>query len=48
MLTVLLILAFAAFVITIASTLSPARAPLWIAVLLLTLIELLRALPLGH
>lgn len=48
MLTVLLVLAVVAFAVTIASTLTPSRAPLWVAVLLLTLIELLRALPLGR
>lgn len=46
MLTVLLLVALAAFIVTIASALN--RAPLWIAVLLLTICELLRALPLGR
>ncbi len=45
MLTVFLILALAAFIITIASAMN--KAPLWIAVVILCLIELLRALPLG-
>lgn len=45
MLTVLLLLALAAFVVTIASAMG--RAPLWIAVMLLCLIELLAVLPLG-
>lgn len=48
MVTVFILLAVSAFVVTILSTLNPPRAPLWIAVLLLTLIELLRALPLGR
>lgn len=43
--TVTLILAFSAFVVTIAA--AAGRAPLWVAVLLLTLIELLRDLPVG-
>jgi len=42
-LTVFLLLALAAFVLTIAAAM--ARAPLWIAVLILSLIELLRELP---
>jgi len=46
MLTVLLVLALAAFVVTILSAIS--RAPLWIAVLILTVIELLRGMPLGR
>jgi uncharacterized membrane protein YkvI len=48
MLTVFLILAVAAFIVTVASAASPSRAPLWVAVLILTIIELLRALPLGR
>ena len=48
MLTVIMVLAFAAFVVTILSAIAPPRAPLWVAVLILTLIELLRALPLGR
>jgi hypothetical protein len=46
MLSVFLILALAAFIVTIASAIN--KAPLWIAVLILTVIELLRALPLGR
>lgn len=46
MLTVFLLLAVAAFIVVIASALG--KAPLWIAVVLLCLIELLRALPLGR
>jgi hypothetical protein len=46
MLTVLLLLAVAAFVCTIASAMN--KCPLWVAVMLLCLIELLRQLPLGH
>jgi hypothetical protein len=45
MLTVFLLLAIAAFVVTIASALN--KAPLWVAVIILCLIELIRALPLG-
>jgi hypothetical protein len=45
-LTVVVILAVAAFVCTVASA-AWGRVPLWVAVLLLSLIELLRALPLG-
>lgn len=44
--TVFLILALAAFIVTILSAMG--KCPLWIAVVLLCVIELLRALPLGH
>jgi hypothetical protein len=44
--TVLLILALIALVCTIAAILN--RAPLYVAVLILVLMELLRALPLGR
>jgi hypothetical protein len=44
--TVLLILAIIALICTIATILN--RAPLYVAVLLLVLMELLRALPLGR
>jgi len=43
-LTVFLLLALVAFIITIASAMG--KAPLWIAVLLLCIIELLREIPL--
>lgn len=46
MLTVFLILAVAALIMTIANALG--KAQLWIAVLFITLIELLRAIPLGR
>ena len=46
MLTVVIILALSAFVVTILAALN--RAPLYVAVLVLCLIELLRALPLGR
>jgi len=46
MLTVFLLLAIAAFAVAIASAIN--KAPLWVAVLLLCVIELLRALPLGR
>lgn len=45
MLTVIGLLVIAAFIVTIASAMG--KAPLWVAVLLLTLVELLRILPLG-
>jgi hypothetical protein len=45
-LTALLLLALSAFVVTILAALN--RAPLYVAVLVLTVIELLRALPLGR
>jgi len=45
MLTVFLLLAIAAFICTVASALG--KCPVWIPVLLLCIIELLRALPLG-
>ncbi len=46
MLTVALLLVLAAFVVTIASAMG--KAPLWVAVLLLVVLELLRAIPLGR
>ena len=46
MLTVFLIIAVAAFIVTILSAIG--KAPLWVGVLLLCVIELLRALPLGR
>jgi len=45
MITVLVLLAVLAFLVTIASALSPPKAPLWVAVLLLALCELIRVLP---
>jgi hypothetical protein len=45
LLTVFVLLAVAAFIVTIVSAVRPW--PLWPAVLLLSLIELLRAIPLG-
>lgn len=44
--TVFVILALCAFVLAIVSAVG--RVPLWIAVVVLALIELLRALPLGR
>jgi len=44
MLTVTFLLALAAFIVAIASAMG--KAPLWVAVLLLCLIELLRVVPL--
>ena len=46
MLTVIGFLVAAAFICTIASVLG--KCPLWVAVLLLCVIELLRVLPLGR
>jgi len=46
-LTVTLLLVLAAFIVTILSALTPARAPLWIAVLLVCVALLLRSLPIG-
>ncbi len=44
MLTVFVVLALAAFAVTIASAMG--KTPLWVAVIILCLIELLRVLPL--
>ena len=44
MLTVMVVLVIAAFIVTIMAAMS--RAPLWVAVLILCLIELIRILPL--
>ena len=46
MLTVFVLLALGAFIVTILHTLS--KCALWPAVMLLSVIELLRALPLGR
>ena len=46
MLTVIGLLVLAAFIVTIAAAMS--KAPLWVSVLLLCLVELLRILPLGR
>ena len=46
MITVVLLLVLAAFVVTIASAIG--KAPLWVAVLLLVVLELLRVVPLGR
>ena len=45
MLTVTVLLLLATFVVTIASTFNPPKAPLWVAVLLLVIVELLQVLP---
>lgn len=45
MVTVLVVLALAAFICAIAAAIN--KAPLWVAVIVLCLIELLRALPIG-
>ena len=47
MLTVFLLLALGAFMCTLASA-TWGRVPLWVGVLLITIIELLRALPMGR
>jgi len=47
MLTVFILLAVAAFICAVAAAAKPATVPLWVAVVILCLIELLRALPLG-
>jgi hypothetical protein len=46
MLSVILLLVLAAFVVTIASAMG--KAPLWVAVLLLVVVHLLTSLPLGR
>ena len=46
LITVFMILAIGAFVLTLLAAIN--RVPLWIAVVILCLIELLRALPLGR
>lgn len=46
MLTVFIILVLAAFIVTVAN--AAGKAPLWIAVLILCIIELLRVVPLGN
>ena len=46
MLTVFIILAVTAFIVTVVAAMG--RCPIWVAVLILCLIELLRALPLGR
>lgn len=46
MITVILVLVLAAFIVAVASITSPPRAPLWAAVILLCVVELLRVLPL--
>jgi len=45
MLTLTLLLVIAAFVVTITSALG--KAPIWVAVLLLVMIDLLRVVPIG-
>ena len=44
MLTVMIVLVLAAFIVTVASAMN--KAPLWVAVIILCLIELIRILPL--
>jgi hypothetical protein len=45
MLTVLLVLVIGAFLVCVAS--AAGKAPLWVSVLLLSVVELLRVLPVG-
>jgi hypothetical protein len=45
-LTVLVLLAVIAFILTIANAMYPPRVPLWIAVLILSVMALLQVLPL--
>lgn len=47
MLTVMLVLAIAAFICTLLAAVWKDRVPLWVAVLILCLMELLRAMPIG-
>lgn len=47
MLTVIVVLVVLALLVTVASALSPPKAPLWIAVFLLCIIHLIQVLPLG-
>ncbi len=45
MLSVMVLLLVAAFICTIVSAMTPPKCPLWVAVLLLVLIEALQILP---
>lgn len=47
LLTVMVLLSVAAFVCAMLSQTNPPRAPLWVAVVLLCVVELIRTLPLG-
>jgi hypothetical protein len=46
MITVLFVLALAAFIVTVLAAIG--KAPVWVSVLILCVIELLRTLPLGR
>lgn len=46
MITVLFVLALAAFIVAILSAIG--KAPMWVAVIILCVIELLRTMPLGR
>ncbi len=48
LITILMFLAIAASVCLVVHVLQPEKVPLWVAVALLCLIELLRTLPLGR
>jgi hypothetical protein len=47
MLTVLVLLLVAAFLLTLASAMNPPKCPIWVPVLLLCIVGLLAHLPLG-
>lgn len=47
MLTVFLVLVIIAIILTVAAAWAPSKMPLWAAVFVLCLIELLRIVPLG-
>jgi len=47
LLTVIGFLVIAAFVVTIAAAAAPNKCPLWVAVLLICVVEMLRILPSG-
>ena len=48
MLTIFVVLALAALIIAITSAVKPAWSILWVAVVLLAIIELIRVLPVGR
>lgn len=48
MITVFLVLAIVALICAVASAAQPSKVPLWVAVIVLAIIELIRALPLGR
>lgn len=48
MLTVVLLLTIAAFILAIASAAVPGKVPLWVSVVLICVVLLIQALPLGR